>query len=185
MSEITTSAVSKKQKKQIEQWAETKDPFVNQLYKKLRNGQKKLTKIDEVEQKIKSKEIQPTQEQLEMVQRKDKIKAEMDEVIGYLNIYKESFPENPAFAAGASKKKPAAKPEPVQPVVEVAPVVEQAPAVDVSKVVEDSLGFVAEAVIFGTICKNVPLSGSNNNLNEALAHLLNAWYGLTKGAGTW
>ena len=56
------SAVSKKQKKVLEQWAETKDPFVNALYKKLRNSQKKLTKIDEVEAKIKAKEIQPTQD---------------------------------------------------------------------------------------------------------------------------
>jgi hypothetical protein len=37
------------------------------------------------------------------VQRKDKIKSEMDEVLGYLELYKESFPENPAFAAGAKK----------------------------------------------------------------------------------
>lgn len=32
------SAVAKKQKKVIEQWAETKDPYVNALYKKLRNN---------------------------------------------------------------------------------------------------------------------------------------------------
>ena len=183
MSEVQ-SAVSKKQKKQIEQWAETNDAFVNQLYKKLRNGQKKLNNIAEVEQKIKAKEIQPTQELLDKVQRKDKIKAEMDEVLGYLNIYKESFPENPAFAAGASKKK-APKAEPVQPVVQVAPVVEQAPAVDVNKVVEDALSFVAESVIFGNLSKNMSLSGTNSNINDALAHLLNGWYGLTKGAGTW
>jgi hypothetical protein len=29
----------------------------------------------------------------------------MDEVLGYLNIYKESFPENPAFAQTQKKKK--------------------------------------------------------------------------------
>jgi hypothetical protein len=33
-----------------------------------------------------------------MVQRKDKVKAEMDEVLGYLKLYQEAFPENPAFA---------------------------------------------------------------------------------------
>ena len=54
------SAVSKKQKNGLEQYADTKDAFVNALYKKLRNAQKKLTKIDEVETKIKAKEIQPT-----------------------------------------------------------------------------------------------------------------------------
>lgn len=43
-----------------------------------------------------------------MVQRKDRIKAEMDEVLGYLKIYQESFPDNPAFATGAKKKAPKA-----------------------------------------------------------------------------
>ena len=47
-----------------------------------------------------------------MVQRKDKIKAEMDEVLGYLKVYQESFPDNPAFAtATSSKKKASAKAE--------------------------------------------------------------------------
>jgi gas vesicle protein len=62
MSESSTPQV-KKQKKdigpKIEQWADTKDPYVNQLYKKLRNISKKINKISDVEQKIKAKEIQP------------------------------------------------------------------------------------------------------------------------------
>jgi hypothetical protein len=173
------SAVSKKQKKVIEQWAETKDAFVNALYKRLRNAQKKLTKIDDVEAKIRSKEIQPTQEQIDMVQRKGTIKAEMDEVLGYLNLYKESFPENPAFAtAGKKKKAEAPVPEPVK-VEEVA-----TPVVDVSKVVEDALSLVADAVIFGSI-KGLSISGSNNNINEALGHLTSAWNGLNHGTGSW
>ena len=171
------SAVSKKQKKVIEQWAETKDAFVNALYKKLRNSQKKLTKIDEVEQKIRSKEIQPTQDQLDMIQRKAAIKAEMDEVLGYLNLYKESFPENPAFAAAGKKKK---ADTPVEP-AKVEPV---APVVDVSKVVEDTLSFVADAVIFGSL-KGVNLTGSNPQINEALAHLHGAWNSVTHGSGSW
>jgi hypothetical protein len=124
MSEIaTTQKKSQKAKDtvKIEQWADTKDPYVNQLYKKLRNNQKKMTKIAEVEQKIKAKEIQPTQDQLDMLQRKDKIKAEMDEVLGYLKLYQESFPENPAFATGGAKKKKAAPVE-EQPKEQVAPV---------------------------------------------------------------
>ena len=175
------SASSKKQKKVIEQWAETKDPFVNALYKKLRNAQKKLTKIDEVDSKIKAKEIQPTQEQIEMVQRKPIIKAEMDEVLGYLNIYKESFPENPAFATAAKKKKADA------PVAEAAKVeAVAAPVVDVSKVVEDTLSLVADAAIFGNLsARGTALSGSNNNINDALAHLHSAWNNLTHGNGTW
>ena len=174
------SAVTKKQKKVIEQWAETKDPYVNALYKKLRNNQKKITKIDEVESKIKSKEIQPTQDQIDMVQRKPTIKAEMDEVLGYLNIYKESFPENPAFSAASKKKAeaPVAEPAKVEPVA--------APVVDVSKVVEDALSLVADAVIFGQLSlKGSSLSGSNNNINDALSHLQCNWNSLLNGSGTW
>ena len=173
------SAVSKKQKKVLEQYADTKDAFVNALYKRLRNAQKKLTKIDEVESKIKAKEIQPTQEQLEMVQRKPAIKAEMEEVLGYLNLYKESFPENPAFTAAGKKKKT----ETVEPAkVEVV----AAPVVDVNKVVEDSLSLVADAAIFGNLsARGTALTGSNNNVNDGLAYLHNAWNNLTHGNGTW
>ena len=103
MSEITAPKKQGKKDTKIDQWAETKDPFVNQLYKRLRGNQKKMNKIKEVEQKIKAKEIIPNQEQLEMVQRKDKVKAEMDEVLGYLSLYKEAFPESSAFAAPAKK----------------------------------------------------------------------------------
>jgi hypothetical protein len=107
-----------------------------------------------------------------MVQRKPTIKAEMDEVLSYLNIYKESFPENPAFAAGAGKKKPAPVPEPVK----------EEPVVDVSKVVEDALSLVAEAVIFSNLsAKGTALSGSNHNLADALGFLQGSWSNLTCG----
>lgn len=172
------SAVSKKQKKVLEQYADTKDPFVNALYKRLRNAQKKITKIDEVDTKIKAKEIQPTQEQIEMVQRKPAIKAEMDEVLGYLNIYKESFPDNPAFTAAGKKKKAEAEPAKVEVVA--------APVVDVGKVVEDALSLVADATILGNLsARGTALTGSNNNINDALVHLHNAWHNLTHGNGSW
>lgn len=35
--------------KAVEQYADTKDPFVNSIYKKLRNKKKKLDKISETE----------------------------------------------------------------------------------------------------------------------------------------
>ena len=118
MSDITAPKKQGKKDTKIDQWAETKDAYVNALYKRLRNGQKKLGQIKELEHKIKSKEVQPTQEQLDKIARRDVIKGEMDEVLSYLNLYKESFPENPAFAAGAGKKKAAAAAEekPVAPV---------------------------------------------------------------------
>ena len=64
------------QDKKLEQWAETKDPFVNNLYKRLRNNQKKIKQIQELEAKIAAKEIQPNQEQLEKLQRKQEFKKE-------------------------------------------------------------------------------------------------------------
>lgn len=177
-----TSGVSKKQKKVIEQWADTQDAYVNKLYKKLRNGQKKLNDITDVEKKLKTKEIQPTPELLEKVQRKDKVKAEMDEVLGYLELYKESFPDNAAFATGGAKK--VAKKAEVAP-VEAQVVVAQEPAIDVSKVVEDALALVADAVIFGTLNATTPISGTNGNISDSLKHLTTAWTGLNQGLGTW
>jgi len=179
MSEIT-QAPKKQGKKdtKIDQWAEIKDPFVNQLYKRLRGNQKKMNQIKEVEQKIKAKEIIPNQEQLDMVQRKDKVKAEMDEVLGYLSLYKESFTESSAFAAPAKKSTLADK------IVEV---VVQEETLDINKVIEDALHLVADAVIFGTLNadQGVELKGSTQNLNDSIAHVVKAWSGLTEGLGTW
>ena len=58
MSETAQAASKKPNKKdthgaKVDKWADTKDPFVNQLYKRLRNNLKKLNKIQEVETKIK------------------------------------------------------------------------------------------------------------------------------------
>jgi hypothetical protein len=186
MSDIALAAGPKKGKKdtlKVDQWADTKDPFVNQLYKRLRNNQKKLIKIQEVEQKIKSKEIQANPEQLDKVSqvRKDQIKAEMDEVISYLKIYQEAFPDNVALG----KKK---APRTASPVSEVKTVeIAQEPAVDVNKVVEDALSFVADTVILGTLCgtQGVALHGSSQNLNDSLAFVRHAWTDLTSGSGTW
>lgn len=181
---MTETAVSKKQQKKdtfkIEQWAQTQDPFVNQLYKRLRNNQKKIKDITEIEDKIKEGSIQPKAEQLEKISRKDGLKAEMDEVLSYLKVYQESFPDNPAFA-----KKKAAKAEAAP---EVAPVaVPEVPAIDANKIVEDALSFVADTVILSTLhgAEGVELNGSNQSLYEALAYIRSAWTELTNGAGTW
>ena len=39
--------ISKKKDTKVDQWADTTDPFVNSIYKKLRNKKKKLDKIDQ------------------------------------------------------------------------------------------------------------------------------------------
>ena len=184
MSESAQAIKKQKKDTKIDQWAETKDPFVNQLYKRLRNNAKKINKINEVEQKIRAKEIQPNQEQLEMVSRKPKIKAEMDEVLDYLKVYQESFPDNPAFAVGGASKKKSAKVEVavVAPVVVVEEKKSEEPAVDVNKLVENAFGVIADAVILGA------LNGAateNQQVNDALAFVKNAWTGLTSGEGSW
>lgn len=104
----------------------------------------------------------------------------MDEVIGYLNLYKEAFPENPAFASPTGKKGAKAP-------AEKAPVQETTAPVDTTKVVEDALNLVADTVIFATLNQElgVELAGSNPSLNAALSHVLSAFQGLTNGSNTW
>lgn len=46
---------------------DTQDPFVNMQFKKLRNKNKKLEKIKTTEEKIKSGEIDPNEEQKAMI----------------------------------------------------------------------------------------------------------------------
>ena len=142
-----------------------------------------MNKILEVENKIKSKEIEPKQEQLEMIKRKDPIKAEMAEVKTYLDIYRESFPENPAWAASGASKKPAAAKVEVEETVVAVP---SEPAIDLNKILEDALNFVADTVILGTLNgqEGVSLHGTQN-LNDALSYVRTAWTDLTAGAGTW
>ena len=57
--------------KQIEQWADTSDNFVNLIYKKLRNKNKKLDKIEQTQDKIKKGEIIANEEQKQMLAQKD------------------------------------------------------------------------------------------------------------------
>lgn len=122
-----------------------------------------------------------------MVSRKDKVKAEMDEVLGYLTLYKEAFPENPAFSTPTAKKggkagaAAATEEKPAQVVAA------QEPAVDITKVVEDALNLVADTVIFGTLNQDqgVALAGSNQNITDAISHVVSAFTGLTEGLGTW
>lgn len=85
------------QSSKVEQWADTKDPFVNVIYKKLRNKNKKLDKIKETADKVKKGEIVPNQEQLEMINSKTKILEEMKELQGIITMYQEAFPENPIW----------------------------------------------------------------------------------------
>ena len=119
-----------------------------------------------------------------MVQRKDKVKAEMDEVLGYLKLYQEAFPENPAFA---TNKKKTTKPTEASPaIVEEKKETVQQPTIDINKVVEDAFGVVADAVILATLAQNgAQLSGSSQQLVDSLAFVHSAWSGVTSGSGSW
>ena len=76
---------------------------MNLIYKKLRNKNKKLGDIKQLEDKIKGKEIVPNQEQLDKLKSKDQILKEMDEQQAILKIYQEAFPENPVWAKKGKK----------------------------------------------------------------------------------
>jgi hypothetical protein len=69
---------------------DTMSPFEKELNKKLRNKQKKVDTILELEKKIKKKEISPNEEQLSKVASKDYIELEMVEIKNYLDLYKQS-----------------------------------------------------------------------------------------------
>ena len=60
---------------------------MNLIYKKLRNKNKKLDKIKETEKKVKSGEIKPNQEQLEMISSKALLLEEMKDLQGIINLY--------------------------------------------------------------------------------------------------
>ena len=70
---------------------------MNLIYKKLRNKNKKLDKIKETEKKVKTGEIKPNQEQLEMISSKTLLLEEMKDLQGIINLYQEAFPENPIW----------------------------------------------------------------------------------------
>lgn len=160
---------SKKDTKKVEQWADTKDPFVNQFYKKLRNNQKRLNDIAELESKIKAGDIQPNADQKEKIARKDKIRAEMDDSLAILKIYQECFPDNLAFAKEGAKKKVE---EPV------------AAAVDVSQTVESTLALVADAIALGSLAAyGESLPNGNQQVSDALSFVYGAASKLTEGAG--
>lgn len=67
--------------------------FQRELQKKIRNKQKKLNLIIDLEKKIKKKEIVANEEQLEKIQSKPAIEAEMAEVKSYLDLYNSSQAE--------------------------------------------------------------------------------------------
>jgi peptidyl-tRNA hydrolase len=73
--------------------------FERELQKKIRNKMKKLEKIQELETKIKRKEIVANEEQLGKVAAKASVQAEIDDVRSYLTMYSDSQKEGGGEAA--------------------------------------------------------------------------------------
>jgi len=100
------SSSTTQQKKNASNGANDQDANVNlfarELQKKIRNKQKKIEKIVELEQKVKSKEIVANAEQKQKIASKPDVEAEIAEVKGYLDLFVISQAEN---AAADNKQK--------------------------------------------------------------------------------
>lgn len=70
--------------------ADETDAFVKELNKKIRNKQKKLDQIQQLEKKIQAKEIVANEEQKGKIASKSGVLAEINEVKTYLDLYKAS-----------------------------------------------------------------------------------------------
>lgn len=78
------------QNKPVVAVAESSDPFEKELLKRIRNKNKKLEKIVELEKKVKKREIVANEEQLEKIGSKMGVEGEIAEIQAYLDLYKQS-----------------------------------------------------------------------------------------------
>lgn len=69
-------------------------PFQRELQKKIRNKQKKLDQITQLEEKIKRKEINVLEEQQEKIKSRTVIEAEIADIRQYLDLYQDSLKEH-------------------------------------------------------------------------------------------
>ena len=80
------------------------DAFQKELQKKIRNKQKKIETINQLEQKIKSKEIVANEEQLSKLASRTQSEAEIAEVNTYLDLYMKSQNEHKESAKKIAKQ---------------------------------------------------------------------------------
>jgi len=78
--------------------------FEKDLLKKVRNKQKKIKEIEELEKKVKKKEIVANTEQQEKISNKKNIQAEIEEVNAYAKLYAESTKGQAASEAKLQKQ---------------------------------------------------------------------------------
>lgn len=86
------------------QWTDGSNPFVNAIYKKLRNKKKKLDKIQQTLNKISKGEIKANEDQHGMIANKDGLLADISELENTVALYKECFPDDAAFAVSGTQK---------------------------------------------------------------------------------
>jgi predicted nucleic acid-binding Zn-ribbon protein len=73
--------------------ADNVDAYQRELQKKIRNKQKKLSQITDLEKKIKSKEIEPKEEQMSKIRSKAGLESEIEEIQQYQTLYLECLKE--------------------------------------------------------------------------------------------
>lgn len=85
--------LTKKERAQLmEQWSTADDLFVKTTYRKLKNKQKKMQKIEELEKKVRKGETKPDEQQKQMLESKDSLLEEMKELEQYVLLYTKSNP---------------------------------------------------------------------------------------------
>lgn len=85
------STTQKLTKATLNQEANENDPFIKELTKKIRNKQKKVDQIKQLEDKVKAKEIDANEEQRGKIASKPAVVAEIAEIKIYLDLYKSSI----------------------------------------------------------------------------------------------
>ena len=80
------------------------DAFVVELNKKIRNKQKKLDQISQLEAKIKNKEIVANEEQRGKIATKAAVAAEISDVKTYIDLYKTASAKRIEKASSLAKQ---------------------------------------------------------------------------------
>ncbi len=85
--------LTKKERAQLmDQWSTADDLFVKTTYRKLKNKQKKLQKIEELEKKVRKGETKPDEQQKQMLDSKASLVEEMKDIESYILLYVKSNP---------------------------------------------------------------------------------------------
>lgn len=127
-------------------WEGTTNPFALKMLKLMRNKKKKLEKINETEKKVKRKEIEPNQEQLDMINSKPAQEQMQKEYESILALYKETVDGQGGDEAPKKQKPKKAAPVPAKQ-EEVKVEAQSTPQVDPEDIIRATLNSVADCMI--------------------------------------